>query len=80
VLISIFRKQIAEQVIKMLPYTILSSFDHLASVQRSAQEEVLQKCFDEDQQKKVYERAAPKTIKLCLELIQKKHALVTEQK
>ncbi|KAI6173957.1 E3 ubiquitin-protein ligase listerin [Aphelenchoides besseyi] len=74
-----FRKQAAEHVIKMLPYTLMTLNDHLATVRKSGMD-LLEKCFNEEQRKKVYERAAPKTVAVCLQIIQKKHNSLNKQK
>ncbi|KAI6234545.1 E3 ubiquitin-protein ligase listerin [Aphelenchoides fujianensis] len=74
-----FQKQAAEHIVKMLPYTLLSVHDHLAAVRKSATE-LLEKCFTEEQRKKVDERAAPKAVKICLEMIRRKHNSLNKQK
>ncbi|KAI6191252.1 E3 ubiquitin-protein ligase listerin [Aphelenchoides bicaudatus] len=73
------RKQIAEHIVKMLPSTLIAKYDSLSAVRHSA-DELLEKCFNDEQRKKIYDHAAPRAIKVCLQIIQKKNTLVNKQK
>lgn len=63
----------------MLPSTLISEYDPHSMVRRSTSD-LLDKCFNEKQRNKIYENAAPRAVKICLQIIQKKHNLVNKQK
>jgi hypothetical protein len=63
----------------MLPATLISMFDSVSIVRRSATE-LIDKCFNEEQRAKIYSSVGNKSIKLCLQIVQKKNTLVTKQK
>ncbi|CAD5229048.1 unnamed protein product [Bursaphelenchus okinawaensis] len=77
--IKTFKSKIASDVVTVLPLVLLSTFDHITAVKRSAAD-ILETCFDDEKREKIYQQFPSKTIDICLEIIKRRHNLLGPQK
>lgn len=73
-----FKGEMSSEVRQILPYTLLSKFDHITAVKKSV--DTFQECFSEDKWKATRAQMAPKAVNLALSIIKKENNAVVPQK
>ncbi|CAD5234770.1 unnamed protein product [Bursaphelenchus xylophilus] len=79
VFIKTFKGKIAADVVTVIPFLLLSTFDHITAVKKSALD-LLEQCFETEKREKIYQQFTAGTIEICLEMVKRRHNSMGPQK